>query len=121
MKRILIVDDDPTIRDVLGEIVTTFGYEALISESAKEAVATLVKGGVDLIFLDLSMPEITGDRLLDFIRKKGFDTPVIVVSAHVDDTIRAQILESGVSAIIQKPFEVSDVLDEMEKALNWKN
>ena len=45
MKRILIVDDDPTVRDVLGEIVTTFGYEAFMSESAKDAVAVLTKGG----------------------------------------------------------------------------
>ena len=120
MKRILIVDDDPSVRDVLGEIVTTFGYEALMAESAKEAVATLTKGGIHLIFLDIAMPEVTGDRLLDFLRKKGFKTPVVVVSAHVEDAVREHLTEIGVSGIIQKPFEVSDVIDEMERALTRK-
>jgi CheY-like chemotaxis protein len=61
MKRISIVDDDPSVREALGEIVTTYGYEALVSGSAKDAVATLAKGGIHTMFLDLSMPEVTGD------------------------------------------------------------
>ncbi len=120
MKRILIVDDDPSVRDVLGEIVTTYGYEALASESAKDAVATLAKGGIHLIFLDIAMPEVTGDRLLDFLRKKGFKTPVVVVSAHIEDEVREHMTEIGVSGMIEKPFEVADVIDEMERALTRK-
>ena len=120
MKRILIVDDDPSVRDVLGEIVTTYGYEALASGSAKGAVATLAKGGIHLIFLDISMPDVEGDRLLDFLRKKGFKTPVVVVSAHIEDDVRERLLANGVSGIIEKPFEVSDVIDEMERALTGK-
>ena len=87
MKHILIIDDDPSVRDVLREIVSTFGYEPHPVDSAKEAVTTLTKGKVDLIFLDISMPEITGDQLLEFIRKKGFMTPVVVISAHIDQEV----------------------------------
>ena len=66
------------------------------------------------------MPDVEGDRLLDFLRKKGFKTPVVVVSAHIEDDVRERLVASGVSGIIEKPFEVSDVIDEMERALTGK-
>jgi len=117
MKHILIIDDDPAVRDVLNEIVATFGYDPHPVDSAKEAVSRLTKGRIDLIFLDISMPEITGDQLLEFIRKKGFQTPVVVISAHVDEAVEARLRAAGVSGILEKPFEVSDVIDLMEEAL----
>ena len=121
MKRILIVDDDSSIRDVLSEIVTTYGYEAFLAQSAKEAVSTLTKGRIDAIFLDISMPDIRGDQLLDFLRKKGFKTPVVVISAHIDEEVERQLKAAGVEGILEKPFEVGDVIDEMEKALDKAN
>lgn len=66
------------------------------------------------------MPDVEGDRLLDFLRKKGFKTPVVVVSAHIEDDVRERLVANGVSGIIEKPFEVSDVIDEMERALTGK-
>ena len=117
MKHILIVDDDAAVRDVLTEIVSTFGYTPHPADSAKEAVATLMKGKIDLIFLDISMPEITGDQFLGFIRKKGIQTPVVVVSAHIDEQVEARMREAGISSVIEKPFEVADVIDLMEEAM----
>jgi CheY-like chemotaxis protein len=117
MKHIMIIDDDPAVRDVLREIVSTFGYTPHPVDSAKDAVAMLTKGRIDLIFLDISMPEITGDQLLEFIRKKGFQTPVVVVSAHVDEEVEKRMRASGISGIIQKPFEVAEVIDQMEEAM----
>ena len=70
MKHILIIDDDSAVRDVLREIVATFGYEAHEVDSAKDAVSMLSTRKIDLIFLDISMPEISGDQLLAFIRKR---------------------------------------------------
>ena len=118
MKHILIIDDDPSVRDVLAEIVATFGYEAHQVDSAKDAVSTLSTRKIDLIFLDISMPEITGDQLLGFIRKKGFQTPVVVISAHIDEEVERRMRESGISGMLEKPFEVADVIDQMEAALD---
>ncbi len=117
MRQILIVDDDLAVREVLKEIVTTYGFNALLALSAKEAASTLASQKVDVILLDLSMPDITGDQFLDFIRKKGFGVPVVVVSGHVDEEMEKHLRETGVSGIVRKPFEVADVIDEMEKAL----
>lgn len=117
MKHILIIDDDAAVRDVLVEIVSTFGYQPHPVDSAKEAVSTLTKGKVDLIFLDISMPEITGDQLLEFIRKKGITIPVVVISAHIDEEVEKRMRASGVSGMLEKPFEVADVIDLMEAAM----
>jgi len=83
--QVLIVDDDPDVSDVLREIVDTYGYQAFVTNSAKEAAAILAKEKIRLILLDLAMPGITGDQFLEFIRKQGFQVPVVVVSAHVDE------------------------------------
>lgn len=117
MKHILIIDDDAAVREVLQEIVGTFGYKPHPVDSAKDAVSMLAKQRIDLIFLDISMPEITGDQLLEFIRKKGVGTPVVVISAHVTDEVEEKMRGAGISGIIQKPFEVGDVIDLMEEAL----
>ena len=117
MKHILIIDDDASVRDVLREIVSSFGYEPHPVNSAKEAVSMLSRRKIDLIFLDISMPEITGDQLLDFIRKKGFQTPVVVISAHVDEDVEKRMRAAGINGILTKPFEVADVIDQMEEAM----
>ena len=117
MRRILIVDDEPAVVELLEEIITTYGDTALAASSAKEAVTLLTKERVHLILLDLSMPEITGEQFLDFIQKKGANVPVVVASANVDEEREKSLKEAGVKGIIRKPFEVGQVIDEIERAL----
>lgn len=117
MPRVLIVDDELSIRQVLKEIVTVYGYEAETAQSAKEALGILPNKKIDLVMLDLQMPDITGEQFLGFIRKQGFQTPVVVVSAHVDKGVAQYLGKVGVSGIVTKPFEVERVIDVMNKAL----
>ncbi len=63
------------------------------------------------------MSKITGDQLLDFIRKKGFTTPVVFISAHIDEEAEARMRAAGISGVLEKPFEVSDAIDLMEAAM----
>ncbi len=62
MPRVLIVDDELSIRELLKEIVTVYGYEAVTALSAKEALGILPKMKIDLVMLDLSMPDIPGEK-----------------------------------------------------------
>lgn len=117
MPRVLIVDDELSIRQILEEIVTLYGYEAITADSAKKALGILPNTRIDLVMLDLNMPNIAGEKFLDFIRKQGFKTPVVVVSAHVDKEIAQQLGRIGISGIVTKPFEVDRVIDVMNKAL----
>lgn len=117
MKCVLIIDDDPDVREVLVEIVKAYGFEAIESETAREGVALLTRQSVDLILLDLSMPEISGDQFLYFIRKKGSETPVMVVSGQVTPEMTQKLKEGGVRVIVRKPFEVATIIDGMEEAM----
>ena len=117
MPRVLIVDDDQSIRQVLHEIVTVYGYECETAQSAKEAISMLTQKPIHLVMLDLQMPDISGDQFLSFIRKKGIRTPVVVVSAHVDKDMARQLGKAGISGIVTKPFEVERVIDVMDRAL----
>ncbi len=117
MKRILIVDDEPAVVELLEEIIDTYGLTPLTASSAREAVSLLTKERVDMILLDLSMPEITGEQFLDFIQKKGANIPVVVVSANVDDEREESLKEAGAKGFIRKPFEVGQVIDEIERLL----
>ena len=117
MTHVLIVDDDPSVSEILREIVETYGWQATDVQSAKDAATVLAKGQVSLILLDLSMPGITGDQFLEFIHKKGFKTPVVVISAHIDEGRETVLRNVGISDVVLKPFEVADVIDAMEKAL----
>ena len=117
MPHVLIVDDDLAIREVLHEIVTVYGYEATAAESAREAIGILAKEKIHLVLLDLQMPDISGDQFLEFMRKKGFQTPVVVVSAHVNKDTARELGEIGIHGIVSKPFEVERVIDVMNRAL----
>ncbi|MDA0748471.1 MAG: response regulator, partial [bacterium] len=118
--QVLIVDDDSAVSEVLSEIVNTYGYYALVANSAKEAAGILAKERISLIFLDLSMPGITGDEFLGFIRKQGFKVPVVVVSGHVDAEREKSLREAGISGVVKKPFEVAQVVDAMENAFRLR-
>ena len=72
---------------------------------------------IDCNFLDISIPEIARDQLLDFILKKGFQTPVVVISAHVDEDVEKRMRAARINGILTKPFEVADVIDQMEEAM----
>ncbi len=117
MPHILIVDDDQSIRQLLSEIVSIYGYRATAVESAKEAISLMTKQKMDLVLLDLQMPDISGDQFLSFIRKRGFKTPVVVVSAHADPDMARQLGKIGISGIVSKPFEVERVIDVMNDAM----
>lgn len=120
MKRVMILDDDPDVRDVLKEIVDAYGFEPVVTTTAREAVSTMTRQRVDLIILDISMPEISGDQFLEFIRKKGAGTPVMVVSGHLDPEVRQKLETGGVRQIVMKPFEVAQIVDAMEAALGGR-
>ena len=116
-KRVLVVDDETTIVQVLERILTANGYEALSATHWTDAMDRLEHDQPDLVLLDLAMPHVDGCSLFEFIRDQGYDIPVIVVSAHITDEVAKGLRALGVSAIVWKPFGVSEILAEVERAI----
>ena len=106
-KRILIVDDSPTIRRMVRASLAPIGVEAFgEAASGLEAIEQLMLGPTDLMVLDLNMPDMHGLEVLHFVRQHAsFRTlPVIVLTTRGDDSSREAALSAGASVYMTKPF-----------------
>ncbi|MBX3478985.1 MAG: response regulator [Caulobacter sp.] len=122
--RILIIDDDPLLREIAGELLTTAGYECLTAEDGRIGLSRLESGPVDLVLLDMIMPNMDGVETLTAIRDRWPGLPVAVMSAGT----RAMSLQGllriamglGASEAIQKPLTEASVLPVVERLLQQK-
>lgn len=106
MKRILIIDDDIYIGNMLEEVLVKEGYAVLRAYSGTEALLVLSLQKPDLILLDLMLPGLSGEEVLPKI--KGI--PVIVVSAKSDVNNKVNLLLGGAADYITKPFDMKELL-----------
>ena len=111
-KRILVVDDEKAISDILGEILESEGYKVEIAQDGIEAIAKLGLD-IDLVMLDVQMPGMDGFDVVKSIRNNPLyvDIPVIFVTgmSSMQDRIRA--VEAGANDFISKPFDHTEVQD----------
>ena len=123
MYRLLIVEDDVNINELLREALTKEGYECLQAFSGTEAVLLLQSGQadqVDLILLDLMLPGKSGEEVLSIVRKKG-NTPVIVLTAKGELEDKVDLLGMGADDYITKPFEIREVVARVQVQLRRTN
>ena len=113
MKRILVIDDDIYIGNMLEELLTREGYDVTRAYSGTEALLVLEGSRPDLVLLDLMLPGLSGEELLP--RIKG--VPVIVVSAKVDTESKISLLMEGAVDYVTKPFEPRELLARIVAAL----
>lgn len=110
MSHILIVEDEQRIADFLSKGLGAAGYTTSRVATGREAVAIGIAGGIDLIVLDIGLPDIDGFAVLDQLRGVGVSVPVIVLTARtsVHDTVAS--LESGADDYMAKPFRFEELL-----------
>lgn len=106
MKKILVIDDDISIGNMLEELLTKEGYEVSRAYSGTEALLFLASEKPDLVLLDLMLPGLNGEEILPRIK----DIPVIVVSAKVDVNDKVSLLMGGAADYITKPFDTKELL-----------
>ena len=116
-KRILVVDDEPDIRQVLLDRMSSFGYVVETAIDGREALDALQRGGFDGMLLDMRMPktEIDGMEVLRRTRKSHPDLPVVVVTALSVQQQAAQAVAEGARAYLLKPFDASQLKQVVEK------
>jgi len=95
--RILVVDDEPAIRDTMRMILEYDGYEVLLAGSGQEALQTAERENPDLVFLDVKMPGMDGLEVLSRLKGTNETLPVVIISAHGSTAARfnARIRPSG--------------------------
>ena len=108
MNQILIVDDSPTIRRMVKASLAdvTADLEFIEASSGLEAIERLATGAVELMVLDLNMPDMHGLEVLGFVRghQKYRRVPIIVLTTRGDDSSRTAALQAGATAFMTKPF-----------------
>jgi len=109
-KRVLIVDDDQTVREVLVEFFKTFehghAYDLATAPDGSEAMAALRQGKFDLVLLDMGMPRMSGLDVLTHMRRDAIRVPVLMLTGNKSTHAAAEALRGGVFAYIPKPVDL---------------
>ncbi len=114
MTKILTIDSEEAAVKRIVKILESNDYQAQSATTWTEAVDAIAHGQPDLVLLNLEMPVVYGDVLIEFIREEGFEMPVIVVSFPVEEAEAKALLEQGVYGIVEKPFEDKTLIEKIE-------
>src|SRR3990172_2105736 len=115
--KILIVDDDESIRFVLKKALTKEGYEVTEAKDGSAGLAQLKKGGYPVAFMDIRMPALDGLAVLSQMKDAGIDTYVIMMTAQGTMRTAIEAMKLGAFDYITKPFDVDEVTLLAQRAL----
>jgi len=110
-RKILIVDDDPQLRDALTEQLSLHEeFEAAAAENGIKGVQVAKEGRIDLVIMDVGLPDIDGREAVRILRRNGFKAPIIMLTGHDADSDTILGLESGANDYVTKPFRFAVLL-----------
>ena len=114
--KILIVEDDPGISKFLRTSLTSNGYDAIEANSGESALQIISSHCPDLILLDLGLPDMDGNRIIESVRK-WTRTPIVVISARTMEQDKAEALDLGADDYLTKPFGTIELMARIRTAL----
>ena len=120
-KKILIVDDEKTVRRSLNKCLTMNGFSCEEAENADEAIANLQNRPADLVILDIMMPGTSGSDLLPQLKESFPDTAVVMATAVVEPDTIVRCMKNGAHDYITKPFEVNQLVNNIQTVLDKRN
>lgn len=119
MPKVLVVDDDETIRDTLYELLSD-NYFCQTAETAEKAFARLEADSYDVVLTDISMPGLSGLELLGNVRQKFPTTPVIIISGIGDQEHAQGLIRLGAFDFLLKPFSLEVVEKSVSRAVEYR-
>jgi DNA-binding NtrC family response regulator len=119
--RVLIVDDEEEITDLLQEMVDGLGYEASIARTGEEAIAAMATARPDVVLLDLKMPGMPGLDALGYFRQHHRRVPVIVITGFITPEAAHAARTAGAFDVVEKPFDLDLVKRLLAQALRRKH
>jgi DNA-binding response OmpR family regulator len=116
--KVLIIDDDPELRDGLTEQLSLHEFEAVAAENGSKGVQAAKAGQIDLVIMDVGLPDIDGREAVRILRKNGFKAPIIMLTGHDTDSDTILGLESGANDYVTKPFRFAVLLARIRAQLH---
>jgi excisionase family DNA binding protein len=116
--KVLVVDDDARVRDILQDVIIGQGYQVVATENVERAIEEMEKQHFGLVFLDLVLPGLSGIEVLRWLKAKGEKAVVAIVTGYGDDPIALEAMEMGPLLLIRKPFRVEDVVEVLNIVMN---
>jgi len=120
LSHILVVDDELGIRQVLQEVLGDEGYQVTAAEDGFQALEALGRGGVDLMILDVWLPNMGGIDVLKRVRQDWPDVEVVVISGHANINMAVQAVKIGAFDFLEKPLSLEKTTKVVENALKLK-
>src|SRR4030043_1398550 len=118
MLKILVIDDEPILRDSLEVALKTSGYEVMTARTGEEGLDRFKKENPDLILLDHWLPGINGDEVLRRIKEEDSEIPIIIMTAQGSIEMAVNSMKMGAFDFLVKPFELDQVEDLIKKGLD---
>lgn len=117
MKRVLVIEDEASLRKVLSRMLSLEGFEVLTAENGARGIALARECFPDLIFCDLKMPDLDGYAVLSALRGDPQTTkiPVVFVTASASQPEQQLGLERGAAAYLTKPFQREEILEAIQR------
>lgn len=119
-RKILLVDDDPAVRKMVGLLLTGEGYEVLLAIDGSESIQVVRAAEIDLVLLDLNMPGMDGWEAYEQLASENPMLPIIVITARPNQSFTA--MAAGIGALLEKPLDlpklfltIRDLLDEPDE------
>jgi len=116
MPKILIVDDDAAITELIKTVVSMEGFESTIVNDSTQAIETANLINPDVIVLDIMMPDLSGLELCTLLHKdpKFANTPILFITAKIDVESRQKAIKAGAKGFLTKPFRIDDLLNALK-------
>lgn len=106
---ILVVDDEPSVRDLIADALNLAGFKSISAAHGIEALTKLRENQIDLMILDINMPSMDGYEVLQRMQEQGSRTPVIVLTARLDREDTKRAFELGADDFVRKPFGIEEL------------
>jgi two-component system KDP operon response regulator KdpE len=118
--KVLVVDDEPAILRFLRTSLTAQGYLITEAENGMAALEGLRRGPIDILVLDLGLPDINGLDIIERVRGQGSTVPIIVLSSRTDETGKVKALDLGADDYVTKPFGIDELLARIRASLRHR-
>ncbi|MGL5069569.1 MAG: response regulator transcription factor [Sarcina sp.] len=117
MFKVLVVEDDSDINNLLCNMLSKNNYDVRGAYSGSEAIMCIEMFEYDIILLDLMLPGMTGEGIIEKVREKDELVPIIVISAKTEQNDKINVLRMGADDFVSKPFDINEVLVRVEVQL----